>query len=101
MVRWLAFIPVLKTLQYFVADALSGSGFHSWRTGVQIVVAGGNIAANFWLMPRYGWWGAVWASLVSDAALAAGLWGVLHLAGRRDDRRMNTLPSAALASEGP
>jgi O-antigen/teichoic acid export membrane protein len=75
--RWLAVLPLLKSLHYLAADTLTGAGFQPVRSRVQVVVALVNIAANFVLIPMYSWRGAAWASVASDALLAIVLWLVV------------------------
>ncbi|HXW14591.1 MAG TPA: oligosaccharide flippase family protein [Terriglobia bacterium] len=75
--RWLALLPVLKTLHYFVADSLTGGGHQGLRTCVQVVVAVFNILVNLWIIPVYGWRGAAWSSLASDGLLFLGLWSAV------------------------
>jgi O-antigen/teichoic acid export membrane protein len=72
--RWLSLLPVLKTIHYFAADALTGAGHQALRTLVQVIVAGFNIVLNLWVIPAYSWRGAAWSSLASDGLLAAALW---------------------------
>jgi O-antigen/teichoic acid export membrane protein len=72
--RWLAILPLLKTLHYFLADSLSGAGYQGLRTLIQIVVALFNLGINIWLIPAYSWRGAAWSSIASDALLALGMW---------------------------
>jgi O-antigen/teichoic acid export membrane protein len=72
--RWLALLPLLKTIHYFVADSLTGAGYQGLRTAMQSGVAGLNVLVNLWIIPAYGWRGAAWSSLASDGLLAAGLW---------------------------
>ena len=74
--RWLAVLPLLKTLHYFVGDAITGAGHQGLRTLAQIAIAIFNIALNFWLLPHYGWRGAAWASIASDGSLAVALWSL-------------------------
>jgi O-antigen/teichoic acid export membrane protein len=74
--RWLAPLPLLKTLHYFVSDSLTGSGFQGTRTLAQVGVAIFNVALNFALIPSYGWRGAAWASIASDGLLVVALWSV-------------------------
>jgi O-antigen/teichoic acid export membrane protein len=74
--RWLAPLPLLKTLHYFVSDSLTGSGFQGTRTLAQVGVAMFNVALNFALIPSYGWRGAAWASIASDGLLVVALWCV-------------------------
>ncbi len=72
--RWLFLLPLLKTLHYFAADALTGAGHQALRTMVQVVVAGFNVLVNLWIIPAYSWRGAAWSSLASDGLLAVALW---------------------------
>ena len=67
--RWLAVLPVLKTIHSFFADALTGAGHQRLRTMIQIAVAVFNILINLWIIPAYSWLGAAWSSIASDAAL--------------------------------
>ena len=82
--RWLALLPVLKTLHYFIADALTGAGHQRTRTLTQVGVAAFNILINLWLIPAYGWRGAAWSSLASDGLLALSMWFIVTLLHRRD-----------------
>jgi O-antigen/teichoic acid export membrane protein len=72
--RWLALLPLLKALHYFVADSLTCAGYQGLRTVSQVGVAVFNTVINLWLIPAYGWRGAAWASLASDGLLAVTLW---------------------------
>ena len=72
-VWWLSPIILLRSVHYFLADSLTGSGFQGFRTLVQMMVAGLNVLLNLWLIPAYGWRGAAWASLASDGMLMVGL----------------------------
>jgi O-antigen/teichoic acid export membrane protein len=81
--RWLALLPLLKTVHYFFADALTGAGYQGIRAGGQIFVAVANVGLNFWLIPRYSWRGAAWASLACDGLLAVSLYVALRIVLRR------------------
>jgi O-antigen/teichoic acid export membrane protein len=72
-VRLLALVPLLQALWYPFADAMTGSGRQPQRTRGQIVALGINAALNVWLIPAYGWAGAVWATLASELVLLAYL----------------------------
>ena len=72
--RWLSPIPLFRAMQHLGGDILSGSGFQSWRSGVETSVAVLNIALNLWLIPLYSWQGAAWASLASDGLLMILFW---------------------------
>jgi O-antigen/teichoic acid export membrane protein len=80
--RWLALLPVLKTLHFFTADALTGAGRQGTRSLIQVGVAAFNVLVNFWLIPAYGWRGAAWSSIASDGLLALSLLFVVTLLHR-------------------
>jgi O-antigen/teichoic acid export membrane protein len=77
--RWLALLPLLKSVHYFLADSLTGAGYQGVRTFAQMGVAVFNVALNLWLMPVYSWRGAAWASIASDAMLVVALYLVIRL----------------------
>jgi O-antigen/teichoic acid export membrane protein len=75
--RWLALLPLLKTVHYFLADSLTGAGYQGLRTSAQIFVAILNVGLNFWLIPAYSWRGAAWASLASDGTLVLAMYAAV------------------------
>lgn len=75
--RALAVLPLLKAMHYLAADTLTGAGYQGLRSIVQISVAILNVGLNFALIPSFGYWGAVYASLLSDGLLALLLWIVV------------------------
>jgi O-antigen/teichoic acid export membrane protein len=81
--RWLALLPVLKSIHYFLADALTGAGFQGVRAGIQAGVAVFNFLINLWLIPAYSWRGAAWSSIASDALLVCGIGTAAFLLSRR------------------
>ena len=83
--RWLAVIPILKAIHYFLSDALSGAGHQGIRSAIQVAVAMFNILINLWLIPRYSWRGAAWSSVASDTLLALSI-AVCALSLTRLDR---------------
>jgi O-antigen/teichoic acid export membrane protein len=72
--RWLAFIPMLRSVHVFLADSLSGAGFQGLRCAIQVAIAIVNVVLNLAFLPKYGWLGAAWTSLASDGLLALSLW---------------------------
>lgn len=68
-IQWLALIPVMRCIHWFLADALSGANAQILRTGIQVGVAVLNIGLNLIILPRWSWVGAAWTSLASDAVL--------------------------------
>ena len=67
--RWLALIPLLRTIHTFYSDALAGAGYQKLRMIFQVSVAVINLLINLWLIRAYSWRGAVWSSLASDFLL--------------------------------
>jgi O-antigen/teichoic acid export membrane protein len=78
-VRWLALLPVLKSIQSFAADTLTGAGYQGTRTSLQVGIALFNVGINLPLITGWSWRGAAWASLITDALLAGMLWMVVWL----------------------
>ncbi|MBZ5697609.1 MAG: oligosaccharide flippase family protein [Acidobacteriia bacterium] len=70
---WLSPLVLLKSVHYFLADSLTGAGFQGHRTAVQAIIGFQNVLLNLWLIPAYGWRGAAWSSLESDAMLIVTL----------------------------
>ncbi|HEX4773751.1 MAG TPA: oligosaccharide flippase family protein [Bryobacteraceae bacterium] len=73
-IRWLCLIPLLRSLHLSAGLVLTGSGRHKYRTIAQVVAAAFNIGINLFLIPRYSWIGAAWASLLTDGSLAVMNW---------------------------
>lgn len=91
--RWLALIPVLKSIHYFAGDALSGAGYQGLRTALQVSTAVLNIGLILWLVPRYSWRGAAGASLLSEAFLACSFWiAIATLRKRPSAQKAQRLP---------
>ncbi len=84
-IRWLALLPFLKALRFFVADALTGAGFQGLRSAAQVFVALFNVLINFLLIPIFTWRGAAWASIISELLLLLALL-VIVLYIRRKER---------------
>lgn len=71
---WLAPIHLIATLQFIAADTLTGAGFHRARSVLQVVAAVINFGANLYLIPRFSWQGAAWATLTSEMFKLITLW---------------------------
>jgi len=96
-VRWLAILPLFKTIHYFFADAISGAGYQGLRMCLQIVVAVFNVLVNLWAIPLYSWRGAAWSSLASDGCLALLMWiAITALQRRQTERLAVAAPAVAL-----
>jgi O-antigen/teichoic acid export membrane protein len=75
--RWLAPIPLFRGMQHFGGDILSGTGFQSVRSLIEVIISVFNISINLWLIPLYSWQGAAWSSLASDGLLMMMLWSMV------------------------
>jgi O-antigen/teichoic acid export membrane protein len=95
--RWLAVLPVLKAMHYFLADTLTGAGFQAVRTCIQAGVGGFNILLNLWLIPAYSWRGAAWSSIASDALLLCGVATAVFVLSRQQDTVQ--LPATVAAAD--
>ncbi|WP_285588796.1 oligosaccharide flippase family protein [Actinomycetospora sp. NBRC 106378] len=84
VLRALSVLLLLKAFHYFAADALSGAGYQVQRSVTQISMAVINVAINIPLITSYGYWGAVYSSLITDGMLAAILWLLLLNSRRRE-----------------
>ena len=93
--RWLAPLPLLKTISYMFSDSVTGAGYQGYRTAAQVSVALLNVGLNFWLIPAYSWRGAAWSSLACDATLALVMYAVLTVVMAREARM-----STELAAKG-
>ena len=67
--RWLCLIPAFRGVHQLTGSAITGLGFQRYRTVSQFSAAALNFGLNLWLIPRYSWGGAAWASLATDGAL--------------------------------
>jgi O-antigen/teichoic acid export membrane protein len=77
--RWLCLIPVFRSVQTLTGAALTGAGFQTYRTVAQVVAAAFNFALNLYWIPRYGWQGAAWSSLITDASIGAMNWTIMRI----------------------
>lgn len=77
--RWLCLIPLFRCFHLSAGDAIAGSGHQRYRLVSQTIAAVGNLSLNIYLIPRYSWHGAAWASLATDGALGIMNWVALAL----------------------
>ncbi|BAZ43842.1 polysaccharide biosynthesis family protein [Chondrocystis sp. NIES-4102] len=76
---WLSPTIVIKTIHFFAADALTGANYQSTRGTAQVLVAVINGVLNYWLIPIYGLYGAIWATLASEFLLMIFLWSFIYI----------------------
>lgn len=81
--RWLCLIPAFRGIHQLTGSAITGMGFQRYRTTAQFCASALNLLLNLWLIPRYGWLGAAWASLVTDGGLGVANWSMLQYLQRR------------------
>jgi O-antigen/teichoic acid export membrane protein len=77
--RWLCFIPILRSVHQMSGCALTGAGLQRYRTAAQFTSALFNFGLNIWMIPTYGWRGAAWSSLMTDGALACINWALMKV----------------------
>ncbi len=81
--RWLCLIPFFRCFHLSAGDAIAGAGHQKFRLASQSIAAIGNLLLNLYLVPRYSWLGAAWASLATDGALGVMNWVALFLLSKR------------------
>ena len=81
--RWLAILPILKVVHFFLSDALAGAGYQGLKASIHVGVALFNVLINLWIIPAYSWRGAAWSSIASDALLACGIGAAVLILSRR------------------
>lgn len=74
MLKWLAILPILRTLQYFPANAMTGAGYPRYRLMILLGVLSVNIVLCLALIPGHSWRGAATATLITEALYALLLW---------------------------
>ena len=81
VIRWMSFIPIVKGLQYFPGNVLTGSDRHGVRSRIIFGTAIVNVIGNVIFIPQFGWQAAAVTTFVAEFLLAGGLWfAVLRLA---------------------
>jgi O-antigen/teichoic acid export membrane protein len=70
MLRALALLPLIQSIHYAFADALTAAGLQFLRTVLQWTVAVLYAVFAVAVVPRYGWQGAVGVCLGSELLLA-------------------------------
>lgn len=75
---WLSPTIFFRTMHFFAADTLTGANYQNVRSTSQILVAIINGILNLWLIPLYSWYGAIWATIISEFLLAVFLWAAIY-----------------------
>jgi O-antigen/teichoic acid export membrane protein len=89
--RWLCLIPFLRCFHLSAGDAIAGAGHQKFRLVSQSIAAIGNLLLNLYLIPRYSWLGAAWASLATDGVLGVMNWFALFQLKKRPSRLISVM----------
>jgi O-antigen/teichoic acid export membrane protein len=93
-VRLLALVPLLKSIQFLGADALSGADMQRIRTFIQIGAVVMNLCLVISLVGSLSWRGAALATLATELFLACAMWTAVFAIARRDRRSRHGLSVA-------
>ena len=74
VLRYVAVLPLLRGIQMFPANALTGSDRHNIRLIIMVGAMLLNLLLNLYFIPRYSWKGAVGTTLGAETAFAIALW---------------------------
>ena len=74
---WLSPLPAILAFQLLAADTLTGAGYQRSRSMIETSAAVLNLGLNIWLIPRYSWKGAAWATIASDSCRMVCLWVIV------------------------
>jgi O-antigen/teichoic acid export membrane protein len=80
--RWLAWLPVVSMPRLFLQTALVGSDHQMQAVAILTFGAVLNIALNVWIIPLWGWLGAVAATYAAEIVMA---FAMLLVAWRRSN----------------
>jgi len=94
-IRWLALIPLFRCFHLSAGDAMAGAGYQRYRLAAQAVAAAANFGMNLYLIPRFSWQGAAFASLLTDGGLGVLSWAVLWMLQRREQLRAGLVTAVA------
>lgn len=78
VIRIMAPLLVLQSVRTTISNALTGADFQNHRTVIFVVAALFNIALNLVLIPRFSWYGAVYATYATEALLVGATLGVIR-----------------------
>jgi len=74
---------------------MAGAGYQRYRLAAQAVAAAANFGMNLYLIPRFSWQGAAFASLLTDGGLGVLSWAVLWMLQRREQLRAGLVTAVA------
>ncbi|MEM1252352.1 MAG: oligosaccharide flippase family protein [Cyanobacteria bacterium P01_H01_bin.21] len=91
VLRWLAPIHLIAALQFIAADTLTGAGLQKLRSGLQVTSAALNFGLNLYLIPQFSWYGAIWATLVSESFKLITLWALVFFYKNKEELHTQNL----------
>lgn len=83
-IRWMAVVPLFKSIHVFAADALTGAGYQGWRSSIQVMVAIIVAILHMLIIPLYSWKGAIVVGIVGDFVLCCSYWLIIAYLLRRE-----------------
>lgn len=87
--HWLCLIPLLRGIHTISGSALTATSNQHIRLIIQCIIAVMNLCLNIVWIPKYGWVGAAWSSVVSDGLLALLNISLLFFFWRRATNHQN------------
>jgi len=93
IVRWLGLLPLLRVLQYFPANALTGAGYQRVRLWLLISTLLINLALCLAWIPDHSWRGALAATFVGETWYVVVLWVATRWLLAVEGRRPGVVPA--------
>ena len=93
IVRWLGLLPLLRVLQYFPANALTGAGYQRVRLSLLISTLLINLALCLAWIPDHSWRGALAATFVGETWYVLVLWIATRWLLSVEARRPSAVPA--------
>ncbi|MDH5522288.1 MAG: polysaccharide biosynthesis C-terminal domain-containing protein, partial [Acidimicrobiia bacterium] len=84
VIRWLAFLPGVRAIQYVTGNTLSAADKQWWRFGATGAAAALNVGLNLWLLPKGTWRTAAMTTYVSEMVLMVSLVALVFYWIRRE-----------------
>jgi O-antigen/teichoic acid export membrane protein len=98
--RWLCFLPLLRSGHSFLTDTLTGAGHQLQRTLLDAGAAVFNVGLNLWIIRAYAWRGAAWSSATTELLFIAMLYVTIRWYLRREQAAVASAPQPVFAAGG-
>ncbi len=98
MLRWISPIIFLRSIGATPVNGLLGLGRMGARTLVIVVVSAISVTLYIVMIPRWGWKGAVIATMIGEVLNVITAWGALIILQRKHDRSISVEPLAPRTS---